>query len=213
MFTDLVGMSSPPHDVAMRFGPTDIATIPRLVNAMKEILVQYYERKGLIHPRKVNHLAISYNSISYKPGGLCIVINSRSHSTPRSNLRFQFEWTNERERDIVVKEGFPPFLLDDVREFAVECSVINKDEYRGMFQKMKNLSHLELDELNIQLVLDVLSTDNHGMFKMVTKTTLIHLHVLRWATTNPQAGVVDLILPLHPPRLHAGAVGYLQREA
>ena len=187
---DLIDMSSPLHDVAIRFGSTHIADDPRLVSVMKGILVPYYECRGLNHPRKVDHLTISYNSKR-----IYLVFNSRSRSTPGSNLRFRFDWVTETAQDIVVKDAFPLFPLDDVREFAVEGFVINKDGYRGMFRKMKNLSHLRLDELDLRPVLEALSACNHGMFRIVTKTTLVYLHVHRWATNNPQARVVDPISP------------------
>ena len=162
----LIDMSSPLHNVAICLIRTHNATILRLVGAMNEIIVPYYECQGMDHPRKVNHLTISYDS-----RGFCLVFNFRSHSTPRSNLRFLFDWTSDTQRDIAVKEALPLFPLDDVREFAVEGSVINKGEYRGLFQRMKNISHLRLDELDIRPVLDVFSEDKYGMFKIVTRTT------------------------------------------
>ena len=76
-------------------------------------------------------------------------------------------------------EAFPPFPLDDVREFAAEELSIDEDGYRGMFQNMKNLARLRLEQLKIWPVLHVLSSDNHGTSGIVTRTTLIHLHARR----------------------------------
>lgn len=170
-FLDLIGMSSPLHDVIVRFGSgTRVATVTALARIMKEILAAYYKCEGLNHPRKASRLTISYNSEKRY-----LVFHSRSHPTPtsnpKSNLKLQFHGIDELARDKMVKEMFPFFPLDDVREFAIEGLFFDVDGHRGMFQKLKDLSHLRLERQYIWPVLRALSFGNNGMFDMVAKIT------------------------------------------
>ena len=163
-FIDLIGMSSPLHDVAIRFGQGPKLTVSTLANTLKKILVAYYECQGLNHPRKVNHLTISYNSDKEH-----LVFNTWSYSAPisnlRSNLRLQFNGKYALAGNTMVEETLPLFPLDDIREFAAEGLVINGDGYRGIFQKMKDLSHLRLEKLDILPVLDALSSGNQDFIR------------------------------------------------
>ena len=170
-FIDLIDMSSPLHDVVIRFGRTHATSVPVFANTMKKVLVAYYKCERLNHPRKVNHLTISHNSEKN-----CLVFHSRSHPTPtsnlKSNLEFQLNGIGQSTRDEMAMEMFLLFPLDDVLEFAIEGLFLNVGRCHSMIQKMKDLSHLRLHKLYIWPVLSALSPGNHGMFKMVTKTTL-----------------------------------------
>jgi hypothetical protein len=204
-FIDLIGMSSPLHDVDICFGSNPDLTVPALVGAVKTVLAAYYGCQGSSYPRKVNRLAISYNSEKSS-----ILFNTRSHSTPtldlKSNLKLQFDGTDALLEDVVVEETFPLFPLNDVHEFIAEGLTIyglHGQGYRGMFQKMKHLSYLRLHKLDILPVLGALSSYDQGLFKIATETVSIHPHFRRWtaSTNRPKVGVVDPISCRHPLRL------------
>ena len=168
-FIELIDMSSPLYDVVIRFhhdSQPHADTVPK-------ILAAYYECQGLKYHRKFNHLTISYSSEK-----MYLIFNTRSRSAPasnpKSNLRFQFNGANEYQADRIVKEIFPLFPLDDIREFAAEGPVIYGDQYSEMFQKMKNVSHLRLENRDIFPALQALSSGNQGSFRMSTKTRSIH---------------------------------------
>ena len=171
-------MSSSLHDVVIRFGCDIEYTAPGLASILKKILVTYYECRGLHFPRKVNHLAISCLLSNH-----FLTFNTKSHPalTPglKSNLKVQFDVGHIPLRDTVVEETFPLFPLNNVQEFSAAGSVFRAGGYREMFQKMKDLSHLQLDNLDISPVLDILSSSNRGSSQEVTKTTSIHAHVHR----------------------------------
>ena len=189
----LIGMSSPLHDVVIRFQSNPRLTFPGLASTLKEILAAYYECQGLDFPRKVDILTISYDL-----GEGPLVFNTGSHSVPpsepKSNLRFQFDGAYLLPKDRIVEEIFLLFPLDGVREFAAIGLVINADGYRRMFQKMKDLSHLRLDNVDISPVLDALSLWGPGSSQAVTKTVPIYPHTHRWRIC-PEVGVVNPIEP------------------
>ena len=200
-FIDLIGMSSPLHDVVIRFGHNPKLTLPGLTNTLRKILTAYYGCQGLDYPRKVNHFTVSYNC---EKG--CLVYSARSHSAPvsnlKSNLRLQFAGKDVLGGNAMVEETFPLFPLNDVREFAAEGLAIHGG-YRMIFQKMKDLSHLRLDNMDLLVALAALNSGSRGVSDMVTKTAFTHPLAHRYTTSRnrPKAGVVDPISPRYPPRL------------
>ena len=160
-FIDLIDMSSPLHDVVIRFHNDPRPTPPALAGTVMKILVAYYECQGLNYPRKFNHLTISYSSEKEY-----LVFNTLSRPDPttnlKSNLRFQFNGTSEHVGDGIVKECFPLFPLNDVREFTLEGPVVCGDQYSEMFHWMKNVSHLRLDNQDIYPALQALSPGDQG---------------------------------------------------
>ena len=168
-FIDLIDMSSPLHDVVIRFHHDSRP----LAGTIAKILAAYYKCQGLNYPRKFNHLTISYSSEKQY-----LVFNTQSRSAPtanlKPNLRFQFNRTTQYIAGMIVKGTFPLFPLDGIREFIAKGPVICGDQYREMFQKMKNVSHLRLKNLDIFPALQALSLWNQGSFRMSTKTPLIH---------------------------------------
>jgi len=140
-FIDFIGMSSPLHDVTIRFDRNFNLSIRALASTMQTILAIYYGSQGLNYPRTVNRLAISYN-----PQERCITFDAQSHhsamSNVRSNLRFQFDGISASEGINTVKAGIPLFPLDDLREFAADGFASYGDWYRRVFQRMKNRSRL-----------------------------------------------------------------------
>jgi len=143
-FVDFIGMSSPLHDVIIRFDKSYNSTIPKLASAMRSILGAYYECQGLKHPRTINRLAISYNS-----GKRCIAFDVRSHrsatSDLKSNLRLQFDGTSISAGVEMAKAGISLPPLDGVREFAADGFVSYGDWYSGVFRRMGNRSYLRPD--------------------------------------------------------------------
>lgn len=175
-FLDFVGMSSPLHDVVVRFSRFQDFNAIALASTVKKILVAYYECQGLDHLRKVNHITISSNSEKAH-----LAFATRSHPVPtpnlRSNLRIQFNVISERDRNAMVQETIPLFPLDDLRGLAFEGSALYGDVCAEILWRTKNLSHLRLDDLDIWPALDALTSNDPGMFKAVTKTMLINPRV------------------------------------
>jgi len=174
-FVDLIDISSSLLGVTLCFSNKDFFSVRPLVNTMKQILVTYYKRQRPNHPRKVSRIKISYNSEKRR-----LVFNSRSHSTHtsnhKSNLTFKFYGIGEQTGIMTVEEVFPLFPLDDVQEFTAKgWSAEEEYWYRGMFQKMKDLSHLRLEKVYAPSVLTALSPHNRSTSKIVTRATLIRL--------------------------------------
>jgi len=70
----------------------------------------------------------------------------------------------------MVGDILPLFPLEDIREFTAEGAVIRGDQYGEMFQRMKNVSHMRLDNRDVFPVLQALSSENEGSFRMATET-------------------------------------------
>ena len=169
-FINLIDMSSPLNDVVIRFHNDPPSTPLALAGTVKKILVAYYECQGLNHPRKFNHLTISYSSEKEY-----LIFNTLSRSDPtsnlKSNLRFQFNGTNEHTGGMIVTESFPLFPLNDVREFTAEGPDVCGEQYGEMFRKMKDLSHLRVENQDVFAALQALSSGNQGQFRVVTENT------------------------------------------
>lgn len=169
-FVGLIGMSSPLHDVATQVYDDFMSTVSANVSLAKKVLTAYYECPGLNHPRQADRLTISYD---FEKDHL--VFDSRSHSSsasdPKSNLRLEFNGVATLGVDAMIKRTFPHFPLGDVRVFAVEGLKLRGVRYRWMLPKMKNLSHLRLDNLDISPALDALSPANRGSSEIVTNVT------------------------------------------
>ena len=170
---DLIGVSSPLHNVVIHF-QNGYTLTPSLTNTMKKILAAYHGCAGLDSPRTVNHLSISSRLLE---GGL--TIDAESHSTsasqPMSNLRLQFD----RTWDGLVGKILPLFQLNHVREFTVTRLGLVMGDWRRMFRKMKRLLCLRLDSLDIKPALEALCFDDPGVYKEATKISLSHLRRYR----------------------------------
>jgi hypothetical protein len=172
-FIDLIGMSSPLHNVIIHFGFVPDFTPPVLASTMEKILKAYYDCQGLDYPRKVDSLAVSLHLTE-----LCF--DCRSRSAPTSNLKLQFGTIDDLglARDKVVEEILAPFPSGDVQEFAVDGLPIT----RRMLQRMKVLSHLRLcnrDRLETIQALGALSLGNRGASTKSTIRVLNHVHTYR----------------------------------
>ncbi|KAF9647224.1 hypothetical protein BDM02DRAFT_3261806 [Thelephora ganbajun] len=104
-----------------------------VVNAVKKILVAYYECKGLDYTRKADYLAVSSRVDRRHP--LVFVAQSRSAPTPtsQSTLELGFSRTDE------LFELLPLFPLDNVQDFTAEGLNLSSDEYYTMLQMTENL--------------------------------------------------------------------------
>ena len=105
-------MSSPLHsEVTVRFSHPRYFAVITLFSAVQKTIAAYYGSRGLGHPRKINRLAISYDSDERHPS-----FNTRSHPAPspnpKCNLDLQFNGVNAPNE--AAKEAFPPFPLNDV---------------------------------------------------------------------------------------------------
>jgi hypothetical protein len=163
---DLIGMSSPLHNVVVRFSRPSHPNPSALARTVEKILVSYYAFQEPNHSRKTSHITISCN-----PEKRHITFSTRSRRLPTSNIRsdlkFRFNVICEQDMNALVMEMFPLFPLDDVRGFALEGSVISGEVCTEMFRKMQNLVHLRLDDLDLWLALEALSPSDGGMLKVV----------------------------------------------
>jgi len=167
---DLIGMSSPLHDVVIHFENTLAFTIPVLANTMEKIVAPYYNCQGLDYPRKIETLTISSD-----PDKSHLTFDARSRSTPTSNLEIKFGWIDDLEHDEVVAETFGLLPSNDVQEFAVDWLPLT----RRMLQGMRKLSHLRLCNQSRQFIkqgLVALSLGNQGTSTKSTMRTFIHVH-------------------------------------
>ena len=169
-FINLIGMSSPLRNVTMSFARDPNLIVPALAGAVRKILVAYHECQGSDYHRKIHRFTVAYNREKER---LVFTARPRSASTPnlKSNFRFQFNGIDENVGDAMVKETFPLFPLNDVREFAAKGPAIYGDRYGEMFQKMKDLSHLRLDRQCIPPALQALYSGNWSLSRVITKTT------------------------------------------
>ena len=167
-FVDAIDMSSL-HNVALCFKWFWIVTAPApaLARAVEKALVACRECRGLKDPRKVNSLTVSYN-----PENRHLDFYTQScRSTPTSNLNpsllLRFDGVGAAS-DEMIREVLPLFPLDDIREFCVGGLRLRAGACRGMLQKMKNVSWLELRNIALRPALEALSSEE-GMFKVIAK--------------------------------------------
>ena len=160
---DLVGMSSPLHNVVIHFEDPRLTT-PTLVGPMEKVLTAYYGCPGLGFPRMVNCLTISSNSKQRE-----LVFEARSCSTSASNqtsnLKLQFNWA----RGELVKEAFLLFPLERVHTFAAVGLDFDMEEWCTVLQKSKELSHLRIEKVYVNPLLDALDVSGEGMYKKFAK--------------------------------------------
>jgi hypothetical protein len=211
---DLIDMSSPLHNVAVRFARLPDLTPSALATTLKKLLVAYYECRGTDHPRKINYLTISYNSETRQ-----LAFNTRSRSTLTSklgsNLKVQFGGIDELDSSEMVTEAFPILPLNGIQGFTAEGLDLYGDVCSRELQRMDGLSRLQLDNLSIWPVLDALTSDTKGTLKVVIKTTLNHPHAHRRiaSTDRPRAGIIGLIPPRHPRGFRWRTFALLDGEA
>jgi len=165
---DLIDMSSPLHDVVIRFARDPESTVPAFAGAVGKILVGYYECQGLDYPRKIDHFTISYRSEEPR-----LVFNAQSgsgpKSNPRSNLELLFDNIYEHSGEVIVKDTLPLFPLNGVRVFTTNGPPIyGRLQNLHVFRKMIDVSHLRLNKQDISPALLALS-HNLGAFRAVTK--------------------------------------------
>lgn len=170
-FMDHISMSSPLHNVDIRFQHTTYPSTA-FYSTIKEIVTSYYACQGPVYPRTPDHLTISGL-------GRSLVFNAQSHpssiSYPTSNLKIQLDSVHGLERTCL---SFP---LDHVREFTASGFRCSMGIYHRILEKMEGLLHLRLYNLDIEPVLDVLSFDEQfdGAHEKAMETTLDILHAYR----------------------------------
>ena len=154
---DLIGMSSPLHNVAINFCHTPNFTAPDLARTMEKILVAYYNRQELGHPRDVHHLAISY-----QPDRSLLTYDARSPSTPTSNLEVRFKLKGGFVLGNAAEKAFAFFPSANIREFTLGGFSLTRE----MVLKMGNLVHLRLSHQRDHALwdaLDALSAEGQGV--------------------------------------------------
>ena len=173
-FVDLIGMSSPLHDVVIHVDYTPDFTIPALASAMEKIVVPYYNFRGVNCNRKIDNLTISSRAVD----DLYLTFDAKSHSAPRSNLELQFLWVGELGCERVVDATFDLLPSDDVQELTIKGFPLT----RRILRKMNKLSHLRLcnqGRRGIKEALDALSLDNQGVSNESTMMMSNHVYTRR----------------------------------
>jgi len=156
-FIDLVSMSSPLHNVTVRFSSTS-ALAP--ISTAKKLLTAYYECEGLEYPRKVNRL-----NVSSGPLGKDLIVDAVSHSTSASHPTYHLKLQFRQLGDGLARKIIPLVPLKRVNEFTVErLSYLFTDDWRKALRKMKGLMRLRLDNMDIEPVLDALGPDTGCMY-------------------------------------------------
>ena len=140
---DLIDVSSPLHNVVIRFCYAPNFTVPDITRTTEKILVAYYNCQGLDHPREVHTLAISF-----QPNRSLLTYNARSLSTHTSNLELQFKLASGLVLGNVAEETFTFFPPGDIRELTIGGLVLT----RKMLLKMGNLAHLRLSHQRAHLL-------------------------------------------------------------
>ena len=203
-FINLIGMSSPLHDVDIFFEDTTRLAVPVLTGTVKKILAAYYGCPGLDYPRTVTHTTISSDSKTHN-----LVFDARSH--PTSNLKLEFD----RVGNEVIEKIFTLFPLDRVQEFTGIRLGLLTDDWHGMLLKMENLSHLQLENLDIRPVLDALDPDDRCAYGEAAGIILNHLCVHRWSASGgrPWTPIIDALRSWHRLRYRRETIGHSGTEA
>ena len=168
---DLIGTSSPLHNIVIHFCHATNSTVADITKTMETILVPYYNRQDLDHPREVRSLAISMR-------GSLLTYDARSHSTPTSNLELQFRLSGGLVLHNLAEETFAFFPSGNIREFSIRELTLTRE----MVWKMGDLLHLRLYHQHghvLLLALDALSLGDQGVSAESTEKKLDNLHTCR----------------------------------
>lgn len=151
-FINLIGMSSPLHNVGLVIHYPTNQNVPAPVDIVKKILAAYYEREGLDYPRKADYLAVSSGSWGGN-GPLVFFAQSRSMPAPAPQpiLKLQLGRTTE------LLDILPLFPLSDTQEFIIEGLGLPSVRYYEILQMVEEVSHLRLTKLDVGPVLEGLS--------------------------------------------------------
>ena len=158
---NLIGTSSPLHNVVIHFCHAPNFTATDITMTMETILVPYYNRQNLDHPREVRSLAISMRKS-------LLTYDARSHSTPTSNIELQFRLSGGLVLDDLAEETFAFFPSGNIREFSIRELTLTRE----MVWKMGALLHLRLYHQRghaLWMALDALSIRGQGVFAESTK--------------------------------------------
>lgn len=171
-FMDLIGMSSPLHNVLIHFDRVPQVTGPIFASTMKKIVASYYNCQGLDYSRKIDSLTISSPT-----SGLHLIVDARSRSTPMSNFKLLFACVYGPGCEGLVQETLGLLPSETIREFTVEELALT----RGMLEKMKDISHLHICNQNTEFVglsVKALSLGNQGASpKFCQEDTELHVPV------------------------------------
>ena len=168
---NLIGTSSPLHNVVIHFCHVPNFTVPDLTKIMETIVVPYYNRQDLDRPREVRTLAISLR-------GSLLTYDARSHSAPTSNLELQFRLPSGLVLDDVAEKTFAFFPSGKIREFTIRGLSLTRE----MVLKMGDLLHLRLSHQRDHVLwtaLDALSLGDQGVAAESTKRISNRLHTCR----------------------------------
>ena len=130
-FIDLIGTSSPLHDVTICFGQIQDQTGSALAGTLGKTLVTFYDHRPGGH-HKIEALTISLPLDEYN-------LVFKAHSST-FNLGLHLRWPIGLARDKVEEETLSLSPSEDIQEFSVKSLPFT----RVALQKMKNLLHLRL---------------------------------------------------------------------
>ena len=157
-FIDLVSMSSPLHNVIIEFKRNNIPSVAAHADTAKKFLTAYYGCKRLEHPRKATHLTISS---PFQDGvfidAKCCRSTFASHPIYSLNLRF-FGMQSALAQKII-----PLFPLEYVRGYTIDGLDLFTEDWCRALRRMRRLSYLVLDSVDIGPALNALDLGNEGM--------------------------------------------------
>jgi hypothetical protein len=145
-FVDLVGMSSPLHNVIIDVEHNHASDVRAPANAAKKILTAYYGCEGLKQPCKVTHLTVS-SSYQFQDR-LIIRAKTRSTSTfhPIYNLELKFHGMEGALAQMII----PLFPSRHIRDYAIERLDIITNDWCVVLRRMDGLLRLRLDSVDHQ---------------------------------------------------------------
>ena len=149
-FLDLVCMSSPIHRITIHFQRNYAHDTEPLVIIMRKLLTMYYGCKELEPQRKVSHFT------AFSDTGSIIAGDHLTHPTYCLRLEFQ---NNKGE---LFQKVIPLFPLNYILDFTASGFDLATDAWRGILLRMESLSHLRLERMNTESVLNALGPNDGG---------------------------------------------------
>lgn len=186
-FMDLVSMSSPLHNVVIRFRGRTYGDSTR-ASAIKKIITLYYEYLVLEYPRKLDHLTISPNLFED-----VLVFDARSYSTPTFHPMYNLQLRLPGTHHALTLRTIPLFPLKNIREFTAAKLDLDSRNWREVLQEVEGLLHLQLDGLGQpELALGALGFDDGGVCGETIRIILDRSHPhsqKREPTNRPQTAI------------------------
>jgi len=133
---------------------------------VEQILTAYYECQGLEYPRQVDCLTVR--------SGSDLVITASSSPTPTCHPTYTLRLHSYDTRKEVVRKIVLLFPSKHTHTFTATRLDLTADNWCTIFQNMRELLHLRLNQLDIGPVLDGLDSDYIGVCRGLLKSHTSH---------------------------------------